>query len=762
MKQHALGLSAFSLPKLKRDVAAKLLPSRGDSFSDSDKQQTAADSHNSKGAGAENIDPASPHLAPNAKAAGKQPATARKASRRAKQVRTSEQHTVFYDALGSPEDDATARNPHNLRGGAATAAAPAAAPAAAAPASVRSKPSSRHAAAAAAGADADADAGIVRASAGFDPELFTSQPEPMEEDEDEPYAAACAGPAGKTPAAGRRTSSRAPAQQPQQLQDRDREAQHVPRPSSRQQRHAAAAAAASADAHDAQQDSRQQPQRRAAGARSGRSSAERAVEEAAAMALDTSDDSDAGGSEPAAAAAVAGRQGSQDHLRDGQEIYKYMKQLAEDASELLPQDEADGGKRRGRGRPKKDLRLVDALHQSWQGKSYYERLQEITRAELAQQEEDQRGQDDTTATLALEYHPSTQQPSGPITSRPAGAAAAAAAERSSSDKDAARLKAAAAAAAAGKAGAAGAAADAVAGRKRRAGRQGQSAEPADAADADADADLDTAVKAPSSKRRATLAATTASAAAAAAAGGGSSRNGRRATIVAGRSSTLAGAGTGGGAAAAVAKSPLPGGRPTSSRMGGWDGTPAAVASLADRPPFTVGGPSTGGPAGAAAAGAGAAGGAGGGTTAAKAERGALQKLQAAFDTKCEELVGVRDQLKESQELVSRLRQDQKAHPKALQQLEKQRQALEKKLDGAGRREAVLQRDNEALQERLARQEEEKSALQDQLSKSEREVKALRLKLKQVAAKLEKAQTLGVKLQELGAGLVADAQAPAFE
>jgi hypothetical protein len=49
--------------------------------------------------------------------------------------------------------------------------------------------------------------------------------------------------------------------------------------------------------------------------------------------------------------------------------------------------------------------------------------------------------------------------------------------------------------------------------------------------------------------------------------------------------------------------------------------------------------------------------------------------------------------------VSRLRQDQKAHPKALQQLEKQRQALEKKLDGAGRREAVLQRDNEALQVR---------------------------------------------------------------
>lgn len=330
MKQHALGLSAFSLPKLKRDVAAKLLPSRGESGqhssgSPTEKQQAAADSQNSKDTGNENVDPASPHLA-NAKAAGKQPATARKASRRTKQVRASEQHTVYYDALGSPEGEAGARTQHNLRGGAAAAAA-AAAPASA---SVRSKPSSRQPSAAAAGADAG-DAG-TGASAGFDPELFTSQPEPMEEEDDELHATACAGPAGKTPAAGRKTTSRSTAQQ-QELQDR--EAQHVPRPSSRQQRHTAteqsgaatskkhaAAAAAAAEAHaDTQQDSRQQPQRRAAGGRTGRSSASQVVEEAAAMVLDTSDSE--GGSEPAAAAAAAaGRQGSQDHLRDGQEIYK--------------------------------------------------------------------------------------------------------------------------------------------------------------------------------------------------------------------------------------------------------------------------------------------------------------------------------------------------------------------------------------------------------------------------------------------------------
>jgi len=50
-----------------------------------------------------------------------------------------------------------------------------------------------------------------------------------------------------------------------------------------------------------------------------------------------------------------------------------------------------------------------------------------------------------------------------------------------------------------------------------------------------------------------------------------------------------------------------------------------------------------------------------------------------------------------QEAVSKLRQEAKAHPKALQQLEKQKQALEKKLDGAARKEAALTRDNEALQ-----------------------------------------------------------------
>lgn len=47
--------------------------------------------------------------------------------------------------------------------------------------------------------------------------------------------------------------------------------------------------------------------------------------------------------------------------------------------------------------------------------------------------------------------------------------------------------------------------------------------------------------------------------------------------------------------------------------------------------------------------------------------------------------------------MTRLRQEQKSHPKALQQLEKQKQALDKKLVGAARREAALQRDNDSLQ-----------------------------------------------------------------
>ena len=82
--------------------------------------------------------------------------------------------------------------------------------------------------------------------------------------------------------------------------------------------------------------------------------------------------------------------------------------------------------------------------------SYYERLQEITRAEMQELEEEEQQQlgstDDTTASLALQYNPTALQPAGATTSKPAGAAAAPAG-RTSEDRDAAKLKPAGAAAA---------------------------------------------------------------------------------------------------------------------------------------------------------------------------------------------------------------------------------------------------------------------------------------------------------------------------
>jgi uncharacterized protein YhaN len=69
--------------------------------------------------------------------------------------------------------------------------------------------------------------------------------------------------------------------------------------------------------------------------------------------------------------------------------------------------------------------------------------------------------------------------------------------------------------------------------------------------------------------------------------------------------------------------------------------------------------------------------------------------------------------------VSKLRQEQRAHPKALQQGEKQRQALERKLEASERKQAGLERDCEGLQERLTKQEAEKAALQEQVCAQQR-------------------------------------------
>jgi hypothetical protein len=46
----------------------------------------------------------------------------------------------------------------------------------------------------------------------------------------------------------------------------------------------------------------------------------------------------------------------------------------------------------------------------------------------------------------------------------------------------------------------------------------------------------------------------------------------------------------------------------------------------------------------------------------------------------------------------------------------------------------------------------------QLSKSDKELKALRLKLKQACGRLDKMQAAAAKMQEMAAGMVAEAQA----
>jgi hypothetical protein len=278
MKQPGLGLSAFSLPKLKRDVAAKMLPNMrdgGNSQPGSSTDAAAADAHSkqqlqgmqqqiSKGAEAgtnnENVDPSSPSKAATKAAASKQPATARKGRRTKQQTRVSEQHTVYYDVMGSPEDAHT-RAQHNSH--AASRLAAAAAAAATAPSSVHGKPA-RRAVQQASGAEldtstaADADAGGLY-NAQTDADLFGSQPEPMDEDHD-PYGTsaelhATAGDPhslkARTPAppaaAGRKQARTTQHQQQQQ----HKEQAVVPRPNSRQQRHAAAAAAASKQAAEA-------------------------------------------------------------------------------------------------------------------------------------------------------------------------------------------------------------------------------------------------------------------------------------------------------------------------------------------------------------------------------------------------------------------------------------------------------------------------------------------------------------------------------
>jgi hypothetical protein len=242
--------------------------------------------------------------------------TARKGKRAKARTRNSEV-TVYYDAVQSP-DDAVAKpqqqqHKQKQRSGRAAAAA------------VAASTEEPNAAAAAA-----ADDGCVNPAAAFmvdEDDLFPTQPEPMDADcDDQPLLP----PSSSLKAAAGGVT-------------------RVLRSSSSDSLERAAAAAAGSS-----------------GGRAGRSSRCRSRQEdhepaAAAAASPAEDDADA---EAAAPAATGGSQPAR--LRDGAEIFKCMQALAEDAAELLPQEQEQ--KKRGRGRAKKDLRLVDALHQCWQGK----------------------------------------------------------------------------------------------------------------------------------------------------------------------------------------------------------------------------------------------------------------------------------------------------------------------------------------------------------------------------------------------------------
>jgi hypothetical protein len=318
--------NAFHAPKLKRDVmASKLQTKHTADRCGSGIQRPAAsrevETENAH-AGIAEAAGASPSAVPAASPAqdkGSKQApvarltTARKGKRAKARTRNSEV-TVYYDAVQSP-DDAVAKSQQQhkqkQRSGRAAAAAAAA----------TSTEDTRAAAAAAAD---DGYGTAAAAFAGDEDELFPTQPEPMDADCDDqlllpPHSSLKAAAGGSSRVL---CSSSSDSLERAAAGSSGGRAGRSSRCRSRQEDHETAAAAAASPAeHDAE--------------------AEAAVPAAA------------GGSQPA-------------RLRDGAEIFKCMQALAEDAAELLPQEQEQ--KKRGRGRAKKDLRLVDALHQCWQGK----------------------------------------------------------------------------------------------------------------------------------------------------------------------------------------------------------------------------------------------------------------------------------------------------------------------------------------------------------------------------------------------------------
>jgi hypothetical protein len=335
--------NAFHAPKLKRDVMASKLQTkqpvdrpgsasqRQAAFKEAEPENMQTGISEAAGASPAAVPAASPVPDRSSKQAPAARLTTARKGKRAKARTRNSEVTVYYDAVQSP-DDAVAKpqqqpKQKQQRGGraAATAAAAAGLPA-----------GDTDAAAAAAGASDDITAAAAAWAAEED-ELFPTQPEPMDADygdqEDALLPMANRHNSGSLKAAAGGGSKRAL------------------RSSSSDSLEQAAAAAGQAGRSGRLRNREDSADGTAAAAAAADSpAADEAADEAAAA-------------EPAAAAGP----GSQPaRLRDGAEIFKYMQALAEDAAELLPQEQEQ--KKRGRGRAKKDLRLVDALHQCWQGK----------------------------------------------------------------------------------------------------------------------------------------------------------------------------------------------------------------------------------------------------------------------------------------------------------------------------------------------------------------------------------------------------------
>lgn len=327
--------NAFHAPKLKRDVMASKLhtkqpadrPGSGSqrqaAIKEAELENMQTGTYEAAGSSPAAVPATSPAPDRSSKPVPATRLTTAKKGKRAKPRTRNSEVTVYYDAVQSPEDAvAKPQQQHKQkqqRGGRAAAAA-----AAAVIAAVAASEEGTDTAAAAAGADEITAA----AWTAEEDDLFPTQPEPMDADYGDQEQLLLPLPdqhnSGSTKVAAGGSK-------------------RVMRSSSSDALEEATAAAGRSSRHR------------------NRAEPEDAAAAAAANSPATDDDTDV------AAVPASAAQGSQPgRLRDGAEIFKCMQALAEDAAELLPQEQEQ--KKRGRGRAKKDLRLVDALHQCWQGK----------------------------------------------------------------------------------------------------------------------------------------------------------------------------------------------------------------------------------------------------------------------------------------------------------------------------------------------------------------------------------------------------------